>query len=65
MAGSVVVVSGLFASDRSVARAVVARLEAVGMVIVDHDAGDEVLSDGLIGAVVHLAGACSDVTRTR
>ena len=63
MAGSVVVVSGLFASDRSVARAVVARLEAVGLVIVDHDAGDEVLSDGLIGAVVHLAGACSDVTR--
>lgn len=63
MAGSVVVVSGLFATDRSVARAVVARLEACGLFIVDHDAGDQVLTDGIIGAVVHLGGACSEVSR--
>jgi hypothetical protein len=63
MAGSVVVVSGLYATDRSVARAVVARLEAGGLFVVDHDAGDQVLTDGIIGAVVHLAGACSEVTR--
>jgi long-chain acyl-CoA synthetase len=63
MPASVVVVSGLGASDRGFARLVCARLRAADFVIVDHDAGVEVISDGLVGAVVHLAGAASDGVR--
>ncbi len=63
MVRSVVVVSGLGASDRGFARLVCARLKDADFVVVDHDAGVEIISDGLVGAVVHLAGSASDSVR--
>jgi len=58
-----VVVSGLDGTDRAVARAVAARLGQAGYVVVNHDAGETVVTDGAVAAVVHLAGACDDRDR--
>jgi long-chain acyl-CoA synthetase len=60
---SAVVVSGLHGTDRAIARAVAARLNRAGYVVVDHDAGEIVTTDGAVAAVVHLAGAADDRDR--